>query len=234
MRNFISPGLYRPGTPFHIWIVDDLRVPSQNFQNFIYDFCSSGKGLSTTKDTGSGIGLSTTKVGGPLWHNSFPDPEPEYRGYPKTNGRGLDPPIPTNVPLSNKPSIPQSSIHLSNEPVLTNVPPSNEPTLTNVPLSIEPEPIIGQTETLAEFWLEPQPEQVKDLLNFLFKFAAYTEDPYDFNKEFNIGDLYRDRIELKDHIRAYVVVNKFNLEHVLRNEYKIVVHCKGHKCSWRI
>ncbi|KAF6149771.1 hypothetical protein GIB67_017504 [Kingdonia uniflora] len=81
---------------------------------------------------------------------------------------------------------------------------------------------------------EPQPEQMKDLLDFWFKSAAYTEDPYDFSKEFNIGDLYRDRIKLKNHIRAYAFVNKFNLEHVLSNEYKIVVHYKGHKCSWRI
>ncbi|KAF6167511.1 hypothetical protein GIB67_031712 [Kingdonia uniflora] len=227
--------------------------------------------------------------GGPLRHNSFPDPdpEPEYRGYPKINGRGLDPhrfgyfvddkndsfetirtdippsnepsipqsnvhisnepvltnvpqsnepfqTIPTNVPLLDKPYIPQSSIHLSNEPVLTNFPPSKEPMLTNVPFSIEPETIIGQTEPLAEFWFEPQPEQVKDLIDFRFKSAAYTEDPYDFSKEFNIGDLYQDMIELKNHIRAYAVVNKFNLEYVLSNEYKIVVRCKGHKCSWRI
>ncbi|KAF6134327.1 hypothetical protein GIB67_005719 [Kingdonia uniflora] len=41
-------------------------------------------------------------------------------------------------------------------------------------------------------------------------------------------------IELKNHIRAYAVVNKFNLEYVLSNEYKIVVRYKGHKCSWRI
>ncbi|KAF6161776.1 hypothetical protein GIB67_013853 [Kingdonia uniflora] len=224
-----------PGTPFHIWIVNDPRVPSQNSQNFISDFCSSDKGLSTTKNTGSGRGLSTTKAGGSLRHNSFLDPEPEYWGYPKTNDKWLDPcrfepfmddendsfetirtdvppsnepsipqsnvhlsnepvltnvsqsnepfqTIPTNVPLSNELSIPQSSIHLSNEPVLTNVPPSNEPMLTNVPLSIEPEPIIGQTETSVEFRFEPQPEQVKDLLDFQFKSAAYTEDPYDFSK----------------------------------------------------
>ncbi|KAF6160026.1 hypothetical protein GIB67_033110 [Kingdonia uniflora] len=205
--------------------------------------------------------------GGPLRHNSFPDPEPEYRGYLETNGRWLDqrrfgpfmddendsfetirtdvPPsnepsipqsnvhlsnepvltnvpksnepfqiVPTNVPLSNEPFIPQLSIHLSNEPVLTNVPPSNESMLTNVSLSIEPEPIIRQTETSAEFRFEPQPEQVKDLLDFQFKSAAYTKDPYDFSKEFNIGDLYRDKIELKNHIRAYAVVNKFNLEHI--------------------
>ncbi|KAF6156538.1 hypothetical protein GIB67_040934 [Kingdonia uniflora] len=106
--------------------------------------------------------------------------------------------------------------------------------LTNVPLSIEPKPIIGQTEPSVEFWFEPQPEQVKDLMDFRFKSAAYTEDPYGFSKEFKIGDLYRDRIELKNHIRAYAVVNKFNLEHVLSNKYKIVVRCKGHKCSWRI
>ncbi|KAF6165305.1 hypothetical protein GIB67_042721, partial [Kingdonia uniflora] len=213
----------------------------------------AGKGLSTTKDTGSGKCLSTTKAGGPLLHNSFPNPE--YRSYPEINGRGLDPrrfgpfmddddvpqsndsfevirtdippskepsipqsnvhlsnepeltifpqsnkpfqTIPTNVPLLNEPSIPQSSIHLSNEPVLTNIPSSNEPMLTNVPLLIEPEPIIGQTKT--------------------------SEDPYDFSKDFNIGDLYRDRIELKNHIRAYAVVNKFNLEYVLSNEYKIVM-----------
>ncbi|KAF6167460.1 hypothetical protein GIB67_031661 [Kingdonia uniflora] len=68
-----------------------------------------------------------------------------------------------------------------------------------------------------------QPEQVKDLVDFQFKSFAYTEDPYDFSKEFNIGDLYRDRIKLKNHIKAYVVLNKFNLEHVLSNEYKIVM-----------
>ncbi|KAF6140149.1 hypothetical protein GIB67_028955 [Kingdonia uniflora] len=141
--------------------------------------------------------------------------------------------IPTNVPLSNEPSIPQSSIHLSNEPVLTNVPPSNKPMLTNVPFSIEPEPIIGQTKTSAEFQFEPQPELVKVLLDFRFKSAAYTEDPNDFSKEFNISHLYRDRIELKNHIRAYAVVNKFNLEHVLSNEYKIVVRCKEMSYTYR-
>ncbi|KAF6145765.1 hypothetical protein GIB67_016214 [Kingdonia uniflora] len=165
--------------------------------------------LSTTKDTSSGRGLSTTKAEGPLRHNSFSNPEPEYRGYPEKNGRGLDPrkfgpfvddendsfeTIRTDVPPSNEPSIPQSNvhlsndpvIHLSNEPVLTNVPPLNEPMLTNVPLSIELEPIIGQSKTSAEFRFEPQSEQVKDLLDFWFKSAAYKEDPYDFSKEFNI------------------------------------------------
>ncbi|KAF6177055.1 hypothetical protein GIB67_015930 [Kingdonia uniflora] len=127
-------------------MVNRLRVPSQNSQNFISDLCSLGKRLSTTKDTGSGKGLSTTKVGGPLRHNSFHDPELEYRGYPETNGRGLDlrrfgplvddddvyqsnesfKTIRTEVPPSNKPSIPQSNVHLSNEPVLTNVPQSNK------------------------------------------------------------------------------------------------------------
>ncbi|KAF6139337.1 hypothetical protein GIB67_021547, partial [Kingdonia uniflora] len=136
------------------------------------------KGLSTTKDTGLGKRLSTTKVGGPLRHNSFPDLEPEYGGYPETNGRRFDPrrfrpfvddddvsqsnnsfeTIRTDVPPSNEPSIPQSSIHLSNEPVLTNVPPSKEPMLTNVHLLIEPEPIIGQTETSTKFLFGPQPE----------------------------------------------------------------------------
>ncbi|KAF6174885.1 hypothetical protein GIB67_026373, partial [Kingdonia uniflora] len=224
--------------------------------------------LSTTKDTSSGKGLSTTKAGGHLRHNSFPDPEPKYRGYLETNGRGLDPrrfeplvddddapqsnnsfkTICTDVPPSNEPSIPQSNVHRSNELILTNVPQSNEffqtiPTdvsllneliLTNVPLSIEPEPIIGHTEPSVEFQFEPHPEQVKDLVDFWFKSAAYTEDLYDFNKEFNIGDLYRDRIKLKNYIRAYAVVNKFNLEHILSNEYKIVVRSKGHKYSWRI
>ncbi|KAF6169261.1 hypothetical protein GIB67_013691 [Kingdonia uniflora] len=105
------------------------------------------KGPSTAKDTGSSKGLSTTKAGGPLRHNSFPDPEPKYRGYSKTNGRGLDPhrfgplvnddddvpqsnesfkTIRTDVPPPNEPSIPQSNVHLSNEPVLTNVPQLNE------------------------------------------------------------------------------------------------------------
>ncbi|KAF6162106.1 hypothetical protein GIB67_008235 [Kingdonia uniflora] len=144
------------GTLFHIWIANDLRVPSHNSQNFIFDFCFSGKRLFTTKDTGSGKRFSTSKAGGPLRHNSFPDPEPEYRGYPETNGRGLDPrrfghfvddendsfeTIHTDVPPSNKPSIPQSNVHLSNEPVLTNVPQSNKHFQiipTNVPLSNEP------------------------------------------------------------------------------------------------
>ncbi|KAF6137889.1 hypothetical protein GIB67_014018 [Kingdonia uniflora] len=111
---------------------------------------------------------------------------------------------------------------------------SNEPMLTNVPLSIEPEPIIGQTEPSAEFWFVPQPEQVKDLVDFRFKSAVYTEDLYDFSKKFNIGDLYRDRIVLKNHIRAYAVVKKFNLVHVLSNEYIIVVCYKGHNFSWQI
>ncbi|KAF6157103.1 hypothetical protein GIB67_041564 [Kingdonia uniflora] len=95
--------------------------------------------------------------------------------------------------------------------------------LTNVLLSIEPETIIGQTKTSVEFWFEPQPEKVKDLLDFRFKSTAYTEDPYDLSKEFNIGDIYRDRIKLKNHIRAYAVINKFNLEHVLSSEYKIMM-----------
>ncbi|KAF6142919.1 hypothetical protein GIB67_003875 [Kingdonia uniflora] len=86
----------------------------------------------------------------------------------------------------------------------------------------------------SELRFDSQPEQMKDLVDFWFKSTAYTEDPYDFSKEFNIGDLYRDRIKLKNHIRAYVVVNKFNLEHVLSNEHKIVVRCKGYKCFWRI
>ncbi|KAF6143713.1 hypothetical protein GIB67_021723 [Kingdonia uniflora] len=105
---------------------------------------------------------------------------------------------------------------------------------TNVSLSIKPKPIIGQTKTSAKFWFEPQPKQVKDLLDFQFKSVAYMEDPYGFSKEFSIGDQYRDRVKLKNHIRAYAVVNKFNLEYVLSNEYKIVVHYKGHKCSWQI
>ncbi|KAF6173578.1 hypothetical protein GIB67_022937 [Kingdonia uniflora] len=130
-----------PDSSFHIWIVNELRVPSQNSQNFISTFCS-GKRLSTTKNTSSGKGLSTTKAGGPLHHNSFSDPEPEYRGYLETNGRGLDPrrfrpfvddddapqsndsfeTIRTDISSSNEPNISQSNIHLSNEPVLTNVP----------------------------------------------------------------------------------------------------------------
>ncbi|KAF6144078.1 hypothetical protein GIB67_007539 [Kingdonia uniflora] len=77
-------------------------------------------------------------------------------GYPERKGRGLDPcrfgpfvddendyfkTIRTDVPPSNEPSIPQSNVHLSNEPVLTNVPQSNEhfETIpTNVPFSNEP------------------------------------------------------------------------------------------------
>ncbi|KAF6175545.1 hypothetical protein GIB67_023065 [Kingdonia uniflora] len=148
------------GTPFHIWIVNELRVPSQNSQNFIYDLCSSSKGLSITKDTDSGNRLSTTKAGGLLRHKSFPGLEPKYRGCPKTNGRGLNPcrfglladddDVPrsnksfetccTDVSPSNEPSIPQLNVHLSNELTLTNVPQSNEhfqTISTNVPLSNE-------------------------------------------------------------------------------------------------
>ncbi|KAF6138968.1 hypothetical protein GIB67_010694 [Kingdonia uniflora] len=176
--------------------VDGYACAISSVQDFtiMINMNKTNPGLSTTKDTGSGRGLSTTKAGGPLQHNSFLNSKPEYRGYPETNRRGLD----------------LRSIHLSNEPVLTNVPLSNEPMLTNVPLSIEPKPIIGQTKT-------------SDLLDLRFKCAAYTEDPYDFSKEFNIGDLYRDKIELKNHLRAYAAVNKFNLKHVLSNEYKIMM-----------
>ncbi|KAF6148323.1 hypothetical protein GIB67_025542, partial [Kingdonia uniflora] len=86
-----------------------------------------------------------------------------------------------------------------------------------------------------EFRFELQPEQVKDLVDFKLKFAAYTEDIYDFSKEFSIGDLYRDRIALKNCIRAYAVVNKFNLEHVMSNEYKIMTQrpSKVGHTSWR-
>ncbi|KAF6134900.1 hypothetical protein GIB67_002301 [Kingdonia uniflora] len=128
--------------------------------------------LSTTKDTSSGKGFPTTKVGGPLRHNSFPNLELEYKGYPETNGRGLDlcrfgplvddddvpqsneyfETLHTDVPPSNKPSIPQSNVQFLNELMLTNVPLSNEPMLTNVPLSIEPEPIIRQTEPSDTEW----------------------------------------------------------------------------------
>ncbi|KAF6137673.1 hypothetical protein GIB67_023607 [Kingdonia uniflora] len=145
--------------------------------------------------------------------------------------------IRTDVPLSNEPSILQSNVHHSNKPMLNNVPQSNEsfqtiPTdvpfsnesmLTNVPLSIEPKLIIGNTEPSAEFQFEPQPKQVKDLMDFWFKSAVYTEDLYDFSKEFKIGGLYRDRIVLKNYIKAYAVENKFNLVHVLSNKYKIVM-----------
>ncbi|KAF6146698.1 hypothetical protein GIB67_008984 [Kingdonia uniflora] len=205
------------GTPFHIWIFNNLRVPSRNSQNFISDFCSSGKGLSTTKDTGSGYPEISGRGLDPRKFRPFVDDKNDSFKTIRTNAPPSNKPsipqsnvhlsnelvltnlpqsnepfqtIPTNVPLSNEPFIPQSSIHLSNEPVLINVPPSNEPMLTNVPLLIEPKPIIGQTETSAEFQFEAQPEQVKDLQDFCFKFAAYTENPYDFSKEFNIGDLY--------------------------------------------
>ncbi|KAF6135437.1 hypothetical protein GIB67_027311 [Kingdonia uniflora] len=98
--------------------------------------------------------------------------------------------------------------------------------LTNVSLSIEPEPIIGQTETSAKFRFEPQPEQVKDLLDFPFKSAAHTEDLYDFRKEFNIGDLYRDRIELKNHIRAYIYATRL-LGSVL---FRVSTYCSVYTC----
>ncbi|KAF6141639.1 hypothetical protein GIB67_001191 [Kingdonia uniflora] len=134
--------------------ISEIRREDYKLYNF-------GKGLSTTKDTGSGKGLSTTKAGGPLRHNSFPYPEPEYKGCPKTNSRGFDPrrfrplvddndvpqsndylkTIRTDVPPSNKLSISQSNVHLSNKPVLTNVPQSNEffQTIpTNVSFSNEP------------------------------------------------------------------------------------------------
>ncbi|KAF6146127.1 hypothetical protein GIB67_015565 [Kingdonia uniflora] len=156
--------------------------------------------MSTTKDTGSGKGLPTTKVGGPLRHNSFPDPEPEYRGYPETNGRGLNPrmfgplvddddvpqsnnsfeTIRSDVPSSNELSNPQSNVHHSNESMLTNIPLSNtffETIPTDVPLSNEPK------LTNVRLSIEPEPIIVQ--------------------------------IEPS-------VVNKFNLKHVLSNEYKIV------------
>ncbi|KAF6142775.1 hypothetical protein GIB67_023257 [Kingdonia uniflora] len=161
--------------------------------------------------------------------NVYLSNEPILTNVPQSNEHFQT--IPIDVPLSNEPCISQSNIHLSNEPILTNVPLSNKPMLTNVPLSIEPEPSNGQTEPSAEFRFEPQFEHVKYLVDFRFKFIAYTGDLYDFSKEFNIGDLYRDRIVLKNHIRAYTVVKKFNFAYVLSNEYKIVPCCKGHNYS---
>ncbi|KAF6170916.1 hypothetical protein GIB67_014733 [Kingdonia uniflora] len=219
-----------PGTPFHIWIVNDLRDPSQNSQNFIYDLCSSGKRLSTTKDTGSGNRLSTSKAGGPLRHNSFPDLEPEYRGYPKTNDRGLDPrwfgpfvddddvpqsndsfkTICTDVPPSNESSIHQSNAHLSNEPVLTNVPQSNDPFQT-IPTNV---PLLNE--------------------HFIPQSSIHLSNEPVLTNVLPSNETMITKIELKNHIRAYAAVNKFNLEQVMSNEYKIVVRCKGHKCSWRI
>ncbi|KAF6145283.1 hypothetical protein GIB67_041478 [Kingdonia uniflora] len=157
-----------PGTPFHLWIVNDLRVLSQNSQNFISDFCSSGKrGLDPRRfgpfadDENDSFKTIRTDVP-PSNEPSIPQSnvylsnEPVLTNVPQSNKPFQT--IPTNVPLSNESYIPQSSIHLANEPMLTNVHPSNKPMLTNVPLSIESKPIIGQTETSAEFWLEPQPE----------------------------------------------------------------------------
>ncbi|KAF6155634.1 hypothetical protein GIB67_034729 [Kingdonia uniflora] len=67
--------------------------------------------------------------------------------------------------------------------------------------------LLDSVPILAEFRFEPQPEQMKDLADFWFKSATYMDDLYDFSKEFNIGNLYRDKIVLKNHIRAYAVVN---------------------------
>ncbi|KAF6139849.1 hypothetical protein GIB67_009696, partial [Kingdonia uniflora] len=57
--------------------------------------------------------------------NSFPDPEPEYKSYPKTNGRGLDPH--RFGPLVNDDDVPQSNN--SFETIYTDVHPSNEPSI---------------------------------------------------------------------------------------------------------
>ncbi|KAF6150307.1 hypothetical protein GIB67_034006 [Kingdonia uniflora] len=83
-------------------------------------------GLSTTKDTGSGRGLSTTKVRGPLRHNSFPDLEHEYKGYPEINGRGLDPRM-FGPLVDDDNDIPQSNEFF--KIICIDVPPSNEPSI---------------------------------------------------------------------------------------------------------
>ncbi|KAF6155759.1 hypothetical protein GIB67_007406 [Kingdonia uniflora] len=106
--------------------------------------------------------------------------------------------IPNDVPLSNELCIPQSNSYLSNEPMLINISLSNEPMLTNVPLSIEPKPIIGQTNP-------SEIEQVKDLVDFLFKSAAYTKDLYDFSKEFNIG------IPKKTWSNLYILMSRYGV-----------------------
>ncbi|KAF6153107.1 hypothetical protein GIB67_034829 [Kingdonia uniflora] len=136
----------------------------------------------------------------------------------------------TNVPLSNEPML--INVPLSIEPklIIAQTEPSGNlvkfaicEVLCNISYHISI--ILGSIFHIcsAELWFEPQPKQVKDLVDFRFKSDAYTKDPYDFSKEFNISDLYRDKIELKNHIRAYAVVNKFNLEHALSNEYKIMI-----------
>ncbi|KAF6174626.1 hypothetical protein GIB67_006278, partial [Kingdonia uniflora] len=66
---------------------EDFVTLLEEINEIHYEDC---KEPSTTKDTGLSKGLSTTKAGGLLRHTSFPDSEPEYRGYPGKNDRGLD------------------------------------------------------------------------------------------------------------------------------------------------
>ncbi|KAF6156933.1 hypothetical protein GIB67_039694 [Kingdonia uniflora] len=152
--------------------------------------------LSTTKDTSSGKGMSTTKVGRPLRHNLFPDPEPEYRGYPKISGRRLDPrrfgplvddddvpqsnnsfkTIRTNVPPLNEPSIPQSNVHHSNEPMLTNVPQSNEPCISQSNIHLSNEPVLTNVPLSNKLMLNNVPlsikaEHILDKLNLQLNYS---------------------------------------------------------------
>ncbi|KAF6143705.1 hypothetical protein GIB67_021715 [Kingdonia uniflora] len=111
LREMIAVKLIRP-------VVDSVL---SSFTSFVEEHCygrSERGGLSTTNDTGSGRGLSTTKAGGPFQHNSFLDPEPEYKGFLELNGRGLDPRrfgpfVDDDVPQSND----------SFETIRTDVPP---------------------------------------------------------------------------------------------------------------
>ncbi|KAF6156500.1 hypothetical protein GIB67_011301 [Kingdonia uniflora] len=115
LDDFLNGDLLFKGVRWKLLMESQLKMTS-------WPLYIDKKGLSITKDICSGKGLSTTKAGGPLRHNSFSDPEPEYRGYPKINSRGLD--LRRFEPLVDDDDVPQSND--SFETIRTDVPPSNE------------------------------------------------------------------------------------------------------------
>ncbi|KAF6149069.1 hypothetical protein GIB67_018647 [Kingdonia uniflora] len=134
-----------PGTPFHIWIVNELRVHSQNSQNFILISVLRVKGCPPPKILVQVKACPLPKRGDLCAITHFLILNLNT-GIPQSNVHILNEPVLTNVHQSNEPfqTIP-TDVPLSNEPCISqsNIYLSNEHELTNVPLSNKPEPIIG-------------------------------------------------------------------------------------------
>ncbi|KAF6154046.1 hypothetical protein GIB67_018968, partial [Kingdonia uniflora] len=185
-------------------------------------------------------------------------------GYPETNDRGLDPrrfgpfvddendsfdAIRTDVPPSNKPSIPQSNVHLSNEPVLTNVPQSNEhfQTIpTNVPLSNEPfipqssihlsnEPVLTNVPPSNELMLtnvplsiEPEPiiGQTKTSVHTCIRVETEGEKVYKAGSSRWVASIIKQKLRKDPNYKPFKIIDNMQIYHNIDATYNLVWRAK--------